>query len=827
MSVRTRDKLVRGWCRELETRLRAGEPCRAEEYLARAADLDAEHALELVYTEFVCREEIEATPGQDEYFARFPDLRGRLEEQFLVHQTLHGDPPPRPVTGQTIGPYELVREIGRGGRGAVFQARDTRDGRSVALKLLLSGEYSTPSDLALFRHEAAVLARLDHPHLTRIFEAGVAASCRPYLALEFVEGWTLAAAAAADFRAPTAAAAVVETIARAVHHAHLQGVIHRDLKPSNILLAGGTTPKVSDFGLARVLDAGSGRTRTGDIIGTLGFMAPEQAAGTAHRAGPPADVYALGAILFDLLTGRPPFGSDPTAYTLFKLLNEPPPTPRRLNPAVPRDLETVALKCLEKDPDRRYPTALALADDLRRFLDGKPVTARPAGAATQFARWARRRPAVAAILGVVALVAAVLVGGSLYYNARLSVLLDETATANSDLETALGVAEGLRAETRGQLEDARRALYALQLSQLPALWPREPVRSRRLLTDPKVCPAELRDFTWRYYRKLCSLEERLFPAHKGGVVALAFLPDGRPARIDPVFIWQTPPEWLIPSAQHERITARSSARLARCGSQSLKAHAKKENIARLATSPGPPRPRGFDRANNLSPRYNTIVPNHAGGRRTMFSDHPDTQELLAQARQGRSDAVDRLLDVHREPLRRIIDLRLDPALAARVDASDIVQDVLIEAHRRLEEYLRNPGMPFRLWLRHIAKDHVIDAHRRHRQAQRRSLDREQPLVPAVLADHSSFELAAQLLDGERTPASAAIHRELQRKLDAAVAELDEDDREVILLRHREQMSNQDVAAGLGLTEAAASMRYLRAIRRLRTALLPGSPGEEA
>jgi RNA polymerase sigma-70 factor (ECF subfamily) len=211
----------------------------------------------------------------------------------------------------------------------------------------------------------------------------------------------------------------------------------------------------------------------------------------------------------------------------------------------------------------------------------------------------------------------------------------------------------------------------------------------------------------------------------------------------------------------------------------------------------------------------------------MFSDHPDTQELLAQARQGQSGAVDRLLDVHREPLRRVIDLRLDPALAARVDASDIVQDVLLEAHRRLEEYLRNPGMPFRLWLRHIAKDHVIDAHRRHRQAQRRSLDREQPLVPAVLADHSSFDLAAQLLDGERTPASAAIHRELQRKLDAAVAELDEDDREVILLRHREQMSNQDVAAGLGLTEAAASMRYLRAIRRLRTALLPGSPGEEA
>src|SRR5689334_13440203 len=205
----------------------------------------------------------------------------------------------------------------------------------------------------------------------------------------------------------------------------------------------------------------------------------------------------------------------------------------------------------------------------------------------------------------------------------------------------------------------------------------------------------------------------------------------------------------------------------------------------------------------------------------MWADLPETQDLLDQARAGQPTAVERLLTAHREPLRRMIGLRLDPALAARLDASDIVQDVLLEAHRRLADYLTNPTMPFRLWLRHIAKDHVIDAHRRHRQAQRRSLDREQPIVPAVLADHSSMELAGQLLDQERTPASEAIQRELQRKLDAAITELDEDDREIILLRHREQLSNQQVAEGLGLSEAAASMRYLRAIRRLKAALLPG------
>jgi RNA polymerase sigma-70 factor, ECF subfamily len=209
----------------------------------------------------------------------------------------------------------------------------------------------------------------------------------------------------------------------------------------------------------------------------------------------------------------------------------------------------------------------------------------------------------------------------------------------------------------------------------------------------------------------------------------------------------------------------------------------------------------------------------------MWPNSPETQELLDQAKQGEARAVERLLETHREPLRRMIGLRLDPALAGRVDASDIVQDVLLEAHRRLSDYLRNPTMPFHLWLRHIAKDHVIDAHRRHRLAQRRSLDREQPIVPAALADHSSYELAGQILDQEPTPASAAIRHELQKRLDSAVAALDEDDREIILMRHGEQLSNQDVAAALGLSEAAASMRYLRAVRRLRAALLPGTSTE--
>ena len=201
-------------------------------------------------------------------------------------------------------------------------------------------------------------------------------------------------------------------------------------------------------------------------------------------------------------------------------------------------------------------------------------------------------------------------------------------------------------------------------------------------------------------------------------------------------------------------------------------------------------------------------------------DSQQTQELLAQAQKGDATAAERLLAEHREPVRHMIDLRLDRAIARRVDASDVVQEVLLEASRRLQDYLRNPAMPFYLWLRHIAKDHIIDAHRRHRQAQKRGVDREQPLAPAGWADRSSLELAAQFVDQELTPASAALRQELERRLHDAIGQLDEDDREVILMRHFEQLSNQEVATELQLTEAAASMRYLRAVRKLRDLLTP-------
>jgi RNA polymerase sigma-70 factor (ECF subfamily) len=202
----------------------------------------------------------------------------------------------------------------------------------------------------------------------------------------------------------------------------------------------------------------------------------------------------------------------------------------------------------------------------------------------------------------------------------------------------------------------------------------------------------------------------------------------------------------------------------------------------------------------------------------MWPDAPQTEELLKRVREGDSAAVNQLLERHRNSLRRLVELRMDRALQRRVDASDIVQDVLVEANRRLNDYLHDPTMPFHLWLRHMAKDRLIDAHRRHRLAQRRSLDREQPLVAAGPVDQSTVELAGQLCDPELTPAAAATHQETLRRFQAAVERLDDADREVILMRHFESLSNQEVAQALGITGAAASMRYLRAVRRLRMML---------
>ena len=311
--------------------------------------------------------------------------------------------------------YEVLEEIGRGGMGVVYRARHLQLGRPVALKMLRDGALASRSEHARFRSEAEAVARLQHPNIVQIFEVGEHDG-RPFLALEYVGGGSLSQRLAGQPQSPRQTAELVATLARAAHYAHQQGVIHRDLKPANILLTsspaspdGLGVPKIVDFGLAKQLTGRDGPTTTGDILGTPSYMAPEQAR-TGVPIGPAVDVYALGTILYAGLTGRPPFQSQNHLDTLFQVVHHEPVPPSRLNATVPLDLATISVKCLAKNPAQRYGTAAELADDLERFLAGRPILARPAGAWERFAKWAGRHPAVAFLSALVALVTLLGVG---------------------------------------------------------------------------------------------------------------------------------------------------------------------------------------------------------------------------------------------------------------------------------------------------------------------------------------------------------------------------------------------------------------------------------
>ncbi|MBM3980276.1 MAG: serine/threonine protein kinase [Planctomycetes bacterium] len=300
--------------------------------------------------------------------------------------------------------------------GVVYRARQHGLDRVVALKMILAGPHASPSVVARFRAEAQAVARFQHPNLVQVFEVGEH-EAMPYMALEFVDGGTLAKKIAREPQPPAFAAETVEQLARAMQYAHDRGIAHRDLKPANILIAGDGTPKITDFGLAKALEGDSGQTHSGQIMGTPSYMAPEQAEGRPD-VGAPADVYALGAILYDLLTGRPPFAGSSVLDTLEMVRTREPVPPSDLTGKLPRDLETICLKCLQKDPVKRYASAADLADDLTNYLEGRPITARPVGRVERAVRWAKRNPAgagvvvLAGFLFVVMSVAAVLLSVS-------------------------------------------------------------------------------------------------------------------------------------------------------------------------------------------------------------------------------------------------------------------------------------------------------------------------------------------------------------------------------------------------------------------------------
>jgi serine/threonine-protein kinase len=364
-------------------------------------------------------------------------------------------PAPTTIDLPQVPGYEVEAVLGRGGMGVVYKARQLVLDRVVAVKMLPPGPFASSQELGRFRRETTALASLRHPNVVQVYDAGDVDG-RPYFAMEFVEGDSLARKLAGTPHPARQTAELLATLARAVEVAHRAGIVHRDLKPANILLTADGTPKVSDFGLARRLEGGEGLTRSGAAVGTPSYMAPEQAQGEVGAVGPATDVYALGALLYECLTGRPPFRAESDLATIYQVVNQDPVRPSRLNHTVPRDLETICLKCLEKDQRRRYASAAALAEELQRFQRDEPIAARSAGPLERGLRWARRKPTGAALVATAVALVGLAVGGGVW-------LARQRAELRSEVGTAVAQAVSLRKrfhfhEARALLQEARQRL---------------------------------------------------------------------------------------------------------------------------------------------------------------------------------------------------------------------------------------------------------------------------------------------------------------------------------------------------------------------------------
>ncbi len=459
------------------------------------------HLLEL---DLDYRRRSSATLVLRDYIDQYPEFESIVRAAFdpdRIRQQ-NGDTSGDPLRTDSIGPsartrlphpvpqipgYEILSELGRGGMGVVYKARHLELNRVVALKMIAGVDVFDQRAGTRFRIEAEAIARLQHPHIVQIFEIGEQANGTPYLALEFLSGGSLSDALDGSPWQVDPTVRLLEDLAETIDHAHKRQIVHRDLKPANILLARSSSGsdretlqfKVTDFGLAKQLDAGKNATVEGDVLGTPAYMACEQVQGRISEIGPWTDVYALGVIGYELLTGRPPFRAESVVETIRQVLDSEPAPPRRQNPKCPRDLETIVLKCLEKDPGRRYATAAELAQDLRRFREHRPILARPAGTWELLGKWSRRNPSRAALVGLVALALLTAVVGVAMHLDRL-----RTERARAERNSGLAVravnemltevaVEQLAYEPRMEkkrraLLDKARVLYETMLRDRPA-----------------------------------------------------------------------------------------------------------------------------------------------------------------------------------------------------------------------------------------------------------------------------------------------------------------------------------------------------------------------
>ncbi|HQF14927.1 MAG TPA: protein kinase [Thermogutta sp.] len=543
------EETIRDLCHQLDRAIRHREARRVEDYLATldVSQLETDLLLELIYTEFVARSETGESPQADEYYERFPYLKDDLQELFFVHNlvaaSLHSldstkeendaegepsdlvansfDAPATPAEGQSgsspfetttgegfaaegtvsesgvrgtiLGHYELLEEIGRGATAVVFKARDLRLKRYVALKVINQASWDRAARERVLA-EAQAAAGLRHPHIVQIYEVGESGdTC--FVAMEYLEGGSLADRPDRVW-SPREAARLVERIARAVQYAHEHHILHRDLKPANVLLDLDGTPKIVDFGLAKRLDEVSPNGSQEDLVGTPSYMAPEQAAGEVGAVGPATDVYGLGAILYELLAGRPPFTGKNAIETLLQVRHQDPVPPSRLQPYIHRDLVTICMKCLEKAPERRYPSAAALADDLQRFLEGHVILARPAGPVERLAKWVRRH-STAVLMGVMTVFAVLgVIFGLRWHFARLQKI-------EQDRQTLAQLAEKQAEELRSQEDLSRQRQYVEALARAQELLGDNTAQALAILEDPEKCPEDLRDFAWHLLHRLC------------------------------------------------------------------------------------------------------------------------------------------------------------------------------------------------------------------------------------------------------------------------------------------------------------------------------------